>query len=299
MGIQKLVSAELEVRDLAQALEFDTGVFGMREVARDRDLVYLSLLAEETFQLALAAGGTGVRSFAFSVDSEEDLGYYAGRLANLGIATEVRRDAMPGRKVALGFSLPGGHEMELVVNKHRGGYRTPATPGLPVRSGVAPADIDHITLAAPDSRTLWSTLEVLRDGLGFKTSDVIETGDKDAVGAWTRAGELHHDLGLLRGRAADTLHHLAWTMEGFDHLKTSADRLANAGLELETGPGRHGVGGNLYAYFWTPGGNRYELSAEMPRLAGERDEPYVRSTSQFNAFSAWGAARPESFQKGS
>jgi catechol 2,3-dioxygenase len=299
MAIQKLASVELRVRDVEEALEFDLGVFGLHELSRERDRIYLSCSSGRTCDLILSNGGTGVQSFAFSVDSEEDLEFYARRLEDVGVRTEVRHDVLPAQTVALRFSLPSGHAMELTPRPDLPLYPHPAQPGTLPRRGVAPTDVDHITIAVADSTTMRATVRMLQEGLGFRASDIIEVGSGESVGAWTRVDEYHHDLGLLRCRAADTLHHLAWTMESFDHLKTAADHLARAGLTLETGPGRHGVGGNLYAYFWTPGGNRYELSAEMPRLVGARNEPYVRSTASFNAFSAWGAPRPESFSKGS
>jgi catechol 2,3-dioxygenase len=298
MAIQKLQSAELRVRDVEEALEFDLGVLGLTELARDRGRAFLSCSSDRVYDLALSNGGTGARSFAFSVDSEEDLGVYAERLESVGVGTETRHDAAPGQSLALRFSLPSGHAVDLVPRPDRPLYPHPAQPGV-ARRGIAPTDIDHITVAIADAATVRSTVRVLQEGLGFRASDIVEAGPGDWLGVWTRAGELHHDLGLLRCRPADTLHHLAWTMEGFDHLKVAADHLARAGLELETGPGRHGVGGNLYAYFWTPGGNRYELSAEMPRIPGSRSEPNVRSTASFNSFSAWGTSRPESFAKGS
>lgn len=299
MTIQKLQSAELRVPNVEEALEFNCGVLGLTELARDRGRVFLSCSSDRACDLILSEGSSGVRSFAFSVDSEEDLKSYAARLKVIGVGTETRHDAAPGQSVALRFSLPSGHAVDLTPRPDRPLYSHPAQPiGVALR-GIAPTDIDHITIAVADAVTMRSTVLALQEGLGFRASDIVETSPGDWLGVWTRAGELHHDLGFLRCRPGDTLHHLAWTMESFDHLKVAADHLARAGLELETGPGRHGVGGNLYAYFWTPSGNRYELSAEMPRLPGSRIEPNVRSTVSFNSFSAWGIARPESFTKGS
>jgi catechol 2,3-dioxygenase len=299
MAIQKLASAELLVQDIEGALEFDLEVFGLHEMARDQGRVYLSCSSNQTCDLILSTGGTGVRSFSFYVDSEEDLQLYSKRLNGIGVDTEMRHDALPGQMVALRFSLPSGHIMELTPRVDRPLYPHPAQPGQLPRRGIAPTDIDHITVAGPDSATMQSVVRALQEGLGFRVSDIIEAGPGDWLGTWTRAGEYHHDLAFMRCRPADTLHHLAWTMEGIDHLKTAADRLVQAGLTLEAAPGRHGVGGNLYTYFWTSGGNRYELSTEMPRLVGSRDTPNVRNTANFNAFSAWGTPRPESFSKGS
>ncbi|GAA3056230.1 hypothetical protein GCM10010464_21250 [Pseudonocardia yunnanensis] len=140
---------------------------------------------------------------------------------------------------------------------------------------------------------------MLSEGLGFAISDFLVSADEEWQAAWTRVGTVHHDIGLIRCQPGASLHHLAWTVDDMEHQKRAADILASSAHAVETGPGRHGVGRNLYSYFWTPGGNRYELSAEMPRIIGERRDPVVHKAGEFNAFSAWGAPRPESFTRGS
>jgi catechol 2,3-dioxygenase len=101
---------------------------------------------------------------------------------------------------------------------------------------------------------------------------------------------------MFTGPPTQTLHHYALRLESFDHLKQAADRLAAAGVKVETGPGRHSVGGNVYLFLWTPGGNRLEFSAEMPRVG--KGETKVWSELP-TAFSAWGATPPPTFAEGS
>lgn len=299
MAIRRLAYAELRVDDVGASLAFERDAMGLREVGREGERTFLGCGGDGSCDLAVVPGGTGVASFAFSVDGEEDLERCAARLAAAGVASERRSDAVPGFAAGLRFALPSGHAMELVTAPGADVYRHPATarPAPPI--GVAPGDLDHITIGIEGSTAIQATVALLRTALDFKVSDVIETAPGEWLGAWTRAGECHHDLGLMRCGPGETLHHLAWELDGLGHMAAAADALAACGRPLETGPGRHGVGGNLYSYFWAPGGNRYELSAEMPRVPGDRDEPHVRLASSFNSFSAWGIPRPETFTRGS
>jgi catechol 2,3-dioxygenase len=300
MGLQKLIWAELAVTDLDEALRFNVDVLGLREVSRDNGRVYLSCdLADPHAQLILTGGGTGARSFALGVDSEDELAQFESRLAAVDVRTERRSDAAPEQPASLALALPTGHEVVLVPRPDRPLYRHQGFDVSSQRRGVGPADIDHITIAFSDHAEARAVAHVLSKGLGFAISDIFLDADDEWQAAWTRVGEAHHDVGLIRCRPGASLHHLAWTVDNMEHQKRAADTLASAGYVLETGPGRHGVGGNLYSYLWTPGGNRYELSAEMPRILADRSDPLVRKAGEFNAFSAWGAVRPESFTRGS
>lgn len=291
MAIQKLIAAELAVNDLDDALAFNVETLGLAEIARDGGKVYLGCAVDDQMaQLVLSAGGTGARSLSLGVDSPDDLDFFEHRLANMSVRTERRHDTRPGHVDELSFQLPTGQEVLLVPRPDLPLYPHAAEPATGGRSyhGVAPVDIDHITLSFTDEAAGKQAAAVLTEGLGFAVSDIFLDSNEEWLGAWTRAGELHHDIGLMRCQPGATLHHLAWTLENMEHHKRSADVLVRAGYGLEAPPGRHGVGGNIYSYLWTPGGNRYEFSSEMPRVVGASTEPQVRKAGEFNSFSAWG-----------
>ena len=294
MAIQKVAHAEIRVEDLSNAIEFHTDVLGLSEVGRDNGTVYLGCGVDEDYDLALTEGGTGLAHVALQVESEEDLDHYEQRLSDAGVTGERRTDGEPGQTNGLRFTTPTGHSFELVTTAGCGQYLTPAAPKLPRLRGISPIDIDHVTLRVDDVKGF---CEFLGETLDVRVSDVFSPAPEVWVAAWTRVGEYHHDIAMLGGQPGETLDHIAWTMNGSDHLKQGADQLAQTGIGLEAGPGRHGIGGNLFAYFWAPGGNRYELSAEMPRtFTGHETGVW----SDFpKAFSVWGQAPPESFQKGS
>lgn len=299
MALQKLAYVELRVQDLDRAVAFYRDVMGLVPMGQNGVTQYFGCGLDENFDLAVTPGGTGVARFGFQVDSEEDLTHYRQRLQQAGIQSQERQDGDPGILRALRFTLPTGHIMELVLVKDRRPYLRPAAPALSGRlAGVTPNDIDHVTLSvhAPQVRTL---AEFLRDVLDFKISDIFQPAPDVWAAVWTRVGEWHHDLAMIGAPdPAWTLHHVAWTLETIDHIKRLLDRAAAAGIKVEYGLGRHALGSNLYAYFLEPGGNRFELTGEMPRAVQHAGAPLIW-TDFPEAASAWGVLPPESFGRGS
>jgi catechol 2,3-dioxygenase len=76
----------------------------------------------------------------------------------------------------------------------------------------------------------------------------------------------HHgsrDLGLSADFSGvpGRMHHLAFWMENAEALLRAADLLVEAGTQIEFGPGRHGIGEQMYLYLREPGGLRIELNS--------------------------------------
>lgn len=296
MGLQRLSHAELLVADLAAEVDFHKSTLGLIELARENGRVFLGCGPGTSYDLSLREGGTGVAQFAFSADHENDLAEFAKTLQEHGVPSESLSDAGPGVEKALQFKLPSGHTAQIVTLAERVHYSNPGLPTVQRTAIGSPLDLDHITLRVGDRAQV--TMEFLSNVLGFRASDVVYLPSGEPLATWMHVGDYHHDIAMFKGRPDETLDHLAWTMSGIEHIKLALDCLGRSGRPIESGPGRHGVGGNLYAYFWTPGGNRYELSAEMPR-AVDRRAPARQWTDVSKIFSAWGDQMPESFAIGS
>ncbi len=291
MGITQCAYAELAVDDLEGSVGFHTDVVGMVELGRENGAVSLGCGVDQRCDLVLRNGGTGVRLVALEVQSDEDLQRYAARLAERGVETARRGDSRAGVADALCFALPNGLQVELVLTEEGPAYLNPGQAGP--RGGIAAIDFDHITLKVPDPAAM---VEFLTGALGFSVSDEMRPAPDMLAAAWTRAGSQHHDIAMFKGPETQTLHHYALRLESFEHLKQAADRLGAAGVPVETGPGRHSVGGNVYLFFWEPGGNRCEFSAEMPRVGKGATKVWSELP---KAFSAWGATPPPTFAEGS
>lgn len=299
MALQKIAHVEIRVQDAERAVTFYQEVMGLLPLGQYGETHYFGCGLDENVDLAVTPGGTGVAHFAFQVDSEDDLAHYRGRLQAVGVAAEERSDPEPGVRRALRFTLPTGHAMELVTVADRRPYLRPAAPALAGRTqGVTPDDLDHITLSAhaPTARGL---AEFLRDTLNFKISDIFQPAPGVWGAIWMRVGEYHHDLAIIAvPEPSWTLHHVAWALESIDHMKRLVDRMAAAKIPVEYGLGRHALGSNLFAYFFEPGGNRFELTTEMPRVADHVAGPLIW-TDFPEAANAWGVLPPESFARGS
>lgn len=286
--------AELRVRDLGRALDFYTGVLGLHELARDDGVVYLGCGYDENYDLAVRAGGTGVVHFALRAEDGDALERYARRVRDAGLDVERRDGAEPGQEQAIRFRIPGSVEMELVLvadNRYIEPYRPARTP-----RGIAPLDSDHVNVMAMDVKAV---SEFLRDVLDFNWSDVIVMEGGHWAASWVRMSGNHHDVGVFgTDDPSVTLHHVAWTFSSFDHMKIGADLLAATGTRLELGMSRHPVGANLYAYFWEPGGNRFEFTCEGAVL-DPRTPPRFWEGFQ-DTLDAWGdPIVPDTFRKGS
>lgn len=299
MPIRGLAHAALRVPNLDTSIAFHVDVVGLVEIARGRGVVYLGCGADSHYDIALVEGGTGVDHFAFLVDDQADLVHYAQRLREANVAVIETTDAEPGQTKAIRFSLPSGHQMELMAPGASASqsytYPHRAVPASPRLRGICPLDVDHITLRDADVEALATFLSKVLD---FHLVDARRTSAGVWRGAWLHVSDQHHDLAIIRGQTGETLDHLAWTVDNIEHMKRAADLLAQVGLRTEVGPGRHSIGGNLFLYFWSPDGNRYELSAEMARVLNTKAEPKVWDDAP-GLFSPWGIVPPESFARGS
>lgn len=296
-GVKRFEHATLRVTDLDDAVEFYTDVLGLVEVAREDGTVYLGCGLDENYDVGLTEGGTGVEHVAVRVDDSDQLAEYERRLEDAGFDVTRTGGAEPNQTAGVRFTLPTGVDLELVQVADNEYHHPTRTVGD--RQRVAPRDVDHVNLMSWD---VDRDLAVLTEHLDFTVSDKIVGESAFTIQAWTRTGELHHDIALSTAdNVAYSLHHLSFEMEGIEHIKALADRLTEHGYQLELGPSRHNAGANTFAYLWTPGGNRIELTAEMVTV-GEGAATEVREIDRTeNTVSSWGGVEPtpEFLEKGS
>jgi len=287
-GVKRFEHAKLRVTDLDESVEFYRDVLGLVEMERTGDAVYLGCGLDGNYDVALTEGKTGIDHFAIRMADSEELATYEDRLDAAGIPTERTDGAEPNQEEGVRFTLPSGVDMELVTVADAS-YHHPTT-SLDGRDGIAPLDVDHINLMSWD---VDRDAAVLTDHLDFAVSDEIRGESGFTVQSWLRSGEFHHDVAISTAdNVAYTLHHLSFEADSLEHVKRLCDTLANAGYELEYGPSRHNAGANLFAYVWTPGGNRIELSAEIATVDGAAETGVREIGAAGNTVSRWGGADP-------
>src|SRR4051794_28069248 len=147
------------------------------------------------------------------------------------------------------------------------------------------ATLSHCTLASPvpmDQCAWWQDV-------GFRLSETI-----GEIFGWLRPNPVHHTLAFCRGKAT-AVNHLAVELPDANALIAAVDALVEAGEHVEFGPGRHIVGGNLFAYVLDGTGIRWELCAELQRL--DPDEPPRRNPEELRVRSInyFGPRPPASF----
>ena len=146
--------------------------------------------------------------------------------------------------------------------------------GLPIPTGrrrfareaSAPGEFDHVTVmtADPMSDAAW-----YRDTLGYTFTEytVLDEADVPVFSMLTN-NEKSHDLGLIIDQSGvpGRLHHVSYWVDTRDELLRAADILMGAGVGIEFGPGRHGMGEQDYLYTREPGGNGVEVNTGGYRL---------------------------------
>src|SRR5258706_292107 len=80
-----------------------------------------------------------------------------------------------------------------------------------------------------------------------------------------RCNDDHPNIAFHPGESS-TLHHIAFEMDGIDSVMRGAGRMRDAGRPIEWGPGRHGPGNNVFAYFIGPDEFVIEYTAEVEKL---------------------------------
>ena len=147
-----------------------------------------------------------------------------------------------------------------------------------------PVKITHVVLNTPrqeHAAAYWVK------ALGFEISD------RSAL-TFIRCNADHHNIAFHPG-GDSTLHHIAFEMDGVDSVMRGVGRMRDAGRQIEWGPGRHGPGNNVFAYFIGPDDFVIEYTAEVEkvdasyRVREPRDWAYPPGHSDL-----WGATPPPS-----
>jgi catechol 2,3-dioxygenase len=292
MLIQRIAHAAIRVHDLDRALAFYGSVLGLVHVARGEDgRVFLAGGRTSGYELALIPGGRGLEHFAFQVGSAGDLDAASERLRAAG--TEVAESPVEhGITAGIRFELPSGHLMELVVPAEPVPFTTPLSIDLPHFAGVGPLHVDHVTLLADSVEPV---VAFLGEHLGFRLSESVQPQPGVWLNAFLRARDQHHDLSFFEndGRGAQ-LDHVAFRVNSFEDIRRACDLVATLGYRIDSSPGRHVQGNNLFVYFRDPSGNRVELSGDMAAIDSAAQPRILREST----FDAWRPGLPPEMLSG-
>ena len=143
---------------------------------------------------------------------------------------------------------PEGHVFRFLTEKKR------AKKARPDRD--RPMQVTHVVLNARDREACTRfAVEVV----GFRLSD--RTGFMNFV----RCDRVHHAIAYAQADNSN-LNHIAFEMIDVDAVMRGIGRLKDAGIQTFWGPGRHGPGNNVFAYFVAPFGAAVEYTSEIQRV---------------------------------
>ena len=167
-------------------------------------------------------------------------------------------------KESIRFETPSGHEMELVHEVEKLGTKAgklnptfdPSLGTGPLGSTtIAPPRIDHLLINAEE---VGEASKFYMDVLGFRLTEQLVGGDGHPIGMWMERSHSPHDLAVVSGTNG-ALHHFAFWLDDWDHVRSAADILAHNAIQIDVGPTRHGVTRGNTIYFFDPMGTRNEV----------------------------------------
>jgi len=242
------------VADLDKAVAFATEIVGL-EHADGGEAGVAHLRADARHHcLSLVQGPSGVIASGFQVADEDALSAAETELERAG--TTVRRGtaaAARSRRVRqfIAFDDPFGNRLELVCQQE--------TVGRPVAfardAGIT--GFGHLCLDAPDVHEAY---RFFSSRFNARVSDWI--GDKACL---IRIDPVHHKLAVFQA-GGPGLCHMNFQVSTVDDVFRSWHFLAERGVEIEMGPGRHPQSGAIFLYFLGPEGFTYEYSFGVRRI---------------------------------
>lgn len=275
--VAQLAHVEILTPKPDETLWFFKDLLALEETERDGQSVYLRAY-EDSYHHTLKvteAAEAGMGHCAWRASSPQALERRVQALEASG-AGKGWIDGDKGHGAAYQFVTPDGHNMELLwevdyaqvpdekksslINRPQ---RRPLK-GVPVRR------LDHVNLMAAD---VTANREFMEENLGFRLRENIVLNEGGELGAWLSISSLVHEVAFMgdqtgtRGR----FHHVCYWYGIPQHNSDIAEVFSEYGIQIEAGPGKHGISQALFMYVFEPGGNRVELFGDAGYLIFDPD----------------------------
>ncbi len=245
----RLRSVELEMPRAGAAVEFLEGTWGLLRAGANNKATYLRGTADHPYVMSVAeAAQPAIVSVTFS-GSQDELERLRARAAKAGVAVKAYAAEAdePGAPSGFRIAGPEGQVYRFVTDRKL---------ASPVEDVDKPVQLTHVPIGAKDADACTRfALEVL----GFKLSDRTRMMD------FLRCDSVHHSIAFVR-TGVPALHHMAFEMTDLDAVMRGVGRLKDAGIDPVWGPGRHGPGHNVFAYYVAPFGAVVEYTGEVDRV---------------------------------
>ena len=244
----KLRSIELVLPRAAEAAAFLGDIWGMAPAGIEGGSHYLRGSGTDAYLVALDEGAEEyVRTVTFTA-SPDELASLRERVARSGLRSTATVSSDPGGGEGLIVELPEGELFRFLAG---------ASEADPLDGNDLPVQLTHVVLNSADAE---ASARVAEQALGFRISDRT----KGMV--FVRCNDSHHSTAFARAGFA-SLNHIAFEMEDVDAVMRGIGRLRDHGHVPAWGPGRHGPGANVFAYFVAPFGPVVEFSTAVEKVA--------------------------------
>jgi catechol-2,3-dioxygenase len=251
--VKKIAHASYEVPDVEQQAEYYTNILGMTLAAKEKDAVFLANTVDHHSVVLRKGSQAGCARVAFQIGESDDLDAFEKQVQGHGIKTQRRKDPEPSISDVLTFEDPKGTAMEVFKRADFSHQKFQA-------KGIVPHKLGHVAFHVTDVK---HATQFYVDVLGFRESDWM--GD---FFSFLRCGPDHHTINLMQ-TGSNRHFHTAFELRDWGHMQTACDFLSVNGYKLLWGPGRHGIGHNLFTYHRSPAGLITELFAELDRMNEE------------------------------
>jgi len=248
--VKKIAHATYETPDLDQQTEYYTDILGLNLVAKEKDAAYLASTVDHHSVVLRKGDAAQCVRLGFQIGPDDDLDAFEKQTAAQGAKTRRLKDPEPTISDMVAFEDPKGTLMEVFKRPE------PQSQTFP-KKGIIPHKIGHVAFHCADVKQV---TKFYLDVLGFRESDWM--GD---FFSFLRCGVDHHTINLM-GTGKNRHFHTAFELRDWGHMQTACDFLSLSGYKLLWGPGRHGIGHNLFAYHRAPNGLITELFAELDRM---------------------------------
>ena len=247
----KLKSLELNVPGAADAAAFLAGHWGLAPAEQRGGTWYLRGSGPDAYILSLSeaeSSSAGSVTFFGSAD-EVDAIETSARAARADVEP-ISANAEPGGGQGVRVIGPEGE-----VFRFLHGVATVA----PLTDMDMPVRLTHVVLNAVDAE---ASADFVERVLNFRVSDRT----KGMV--FVRCDASHHSIAFARAGVA-TLNHVAFEMADIDAVMRGIGRMRDYGLTAAWGPGRHGPGDNVFAYYIAPFGPVIEYSTAVEKVGDD------------------------------
>ncbi len=290
IGVRKIAHATYEMPDLEPQIDYYTNVLGLTLIEREKDAAYLASTVDHHSVVLRKGDEIKCVNLGFQIGPDDDLDAFERQTQAQGVKTERKRDAEPTISDMVTFADPKGTIMEV--------FRRPE----PLRQkfqlkGIVPHKLGHVAFHVTDVKNI---TQFYCDVLGFRVSDWM--GDHFS---FLRCGPDHHTINLIE-TGKNKHFHTAFELRDWAHMQQACDYLSIHGYRMLWGPGRHGIGHNLFSYHRSPTGLITELFAELDQMKDEalgcfEPRPWHRDNPQRpkvwpkdpNAANLWGPMPPD------